>query len=134
MTSFDDEATIEFTRIFDEGEASIWGLMVVTIEERIVEVIGLPTIREHYPSTHDVRSARAQFTRRTNPQMDITKKGCKRMSLLPPYNELAMHIIRYLICQGRFSYLHAHHFKLLSYIRHNLQVNILNFFVQYVVY
>ena len=101
--------------------------MVISIEERISEVTRLPKIGEHYPSTHDARSARAQFTKLTDPQMDITKKECKRMSLLPPYNELAMHIIRYLTCEGRFSYLHAHHFKLLSCIRHNLLVNIPNF-------
>ena len=49
------------------------------------------------------------------------------MSLVLPYNELAMHIIIYLTCEGRFSYLHAHHFKFLSCIRHNHPVNALNF-------
>ena len=116
MTTFDEEATVEFTRTIDEGEAFVWGLTVISTEENIAEVIGLPTIGEQYPNTHDARSSRAQFTRLTNPQMDITKQGCKRMSLLPPYNELAIHIIRYLTCEGRFSYLHAHNFKLLSCI------------------
>ena len=41
-----------------------------------------------------------------------------------PYNKLAMHIIRYLTCEGIFSYLHAHHFKLLSCVRHNHLVNV----------
>ena len=44
-----------------------------------------------------------------------------------PYNELATHIIRYLTCEGRFSHLHAHHFKLLSCVRHNHLVNVPNF-------
>ena len=44
-----------------------------------------------------------------------------------PYKELAMHIIKYLTCEGRFSYLHAHHFKLLSCVRHNQPVNVPNF-------
>ena len=73
LNAFDEEATTEFTRMFDEGEASIWGLTVIATEELIVEVTGLPAIGEHYPSTHDVRSARAQFTRLIDPQMDITK-------------------------------------------------------------
>ena len=49
------------------------------------------------------------------------------MSLLPPYNELVIHIIRYFTYEGRFSCLHAHHFKLLSYVRHNFPVNVPNF-------
>ena len=108
LTTFDDEAASKFTRMFDEGEASIWGLTVIATEECIAEVIGFPTIREHYPNTHDARSTRAQFVRPIDPHMYIKKQGYKRMSLLPPYNELAMHIIRYLTCEGRFSYLHAH--------------------------
>ena len=59
LTALDEEATIEFTRTFDEGEASVWGLIVVTIEEWIVEVIGLLAIGEHYPNIHDARSTRA---------------------------------------------------------------------------
>ena len=96
LTTCDEETATKFTRTFDEGEAFVWGLIVTIIKEHIVEVIGLPTIGEHYPSTHDVSSERAQFTRLTDPQMNITKQGCKRMSLFPPYNELAMHIIKYL--------------------------------------
>lgn len=100
---------------------------MVAIEEKIVEVTGLPTIGKHYPNMHDARLARAQFVIATNPWLDITKQGCKRASLLLSYNELAMHIIRYLKCEGVFLYLHAHHFKLLSCIRHNHLVNVLNF-------
>lgn len=100
---------------------------MIVIEERIIEVIGLPIVGEHYPNTHDVRLARAQFTIPSNPQMDITKQGYKTMSLLPPYNELAMQIIRYFTCEVRFSYLHAHHLKFLSSVRHNLVVNIPKF-------
>ena len=110
MTAFYEEAATEFTRMFDEGEAFVWSLMMVAIEEKIVEVSILPTIGEHYPNTHDARSARAQFFIPTDPQLDIAKQGCKRTSLVSPYNELAMHIIRYLTCEGRFSYVHAHHF------------------------
>lgn len=118
---------MEFMTIFDEGEALVWGLRVVSTEERIAKVTELPAIGEHYPNEHNARSSREQFTQQGDPQLDITKQGCKRLSLPPPYLELATHIIRYLTCEGRFSNLHAHHFKLLSYIRHNMQVNIPNF-------
>ena len=112
---------------FDKGEALVLGLRVVATKERITEVTGLPAIEEHYPNEHDTGSSRAQFTQQGDPQLYITKQGCKRLSLPPPYLELATHIIRYLTCEGRFSNLHAHHFKLFSCIRNNMQVNIPNF-------
>ena len=61
LTEFDDEATTEFIRTFEEGEATVWGLIVVSIEEKIVEVTSLPIVGEHYPNAHDERSARALF-------------------------------------------------------------------------
>lgn len=127
MIEFDDEAASEISRTFEEGEASVWGLTVIAIEERIAEVTRLPTVGQHYPNEHDARSARAQFSQPNDPPLEITKQGCKRMSIPPPYNELAMHIIKYFTCEWRFSNLHAHHFKLLSHIRHNLVINVPNF-------
>ena len=59
LTTFDDEVATKFTRTFDEGEAFIWGLMVISTKECIAEVTGLPKIGEHYPNTYDMRSARA---------------------------------------------------------------------------
>lgn len=127
LIAFDEEAANEFSRTFDEGEALVWGLKVIATEERIVEVIGLPPQGTHYPNEHDARAARVQFSQPDDPPMEITRQGCKRMSIPLPYRELAMHIIRYFTCEGRFSNLHAHHFKLLSHIRHNLEINVPNF-------
>ena len=59
LTMFVEEATTEFTRTFNEGEATVWGLTIVATEEQIVEVTRLPSIGEHYPNMHDARSARA---------------------------------------------------------------------------
>ena len=42
LTTFDDEVATEFTRMFDEEEASVWGLTVISIEEHIAKVTGLP--------------------------------------------------------------------------------------------
>ena len=67
LNVFDEEAATKFTWMFDEDEASVWGLIVIAIEEHIYEVIGLPTIGEHYPNTHDERLAIAQFVIPTNP-------------------------------------------------------------------
>ena len=84
---------MEFMKKFDEGETSVWGLRLVATKEMMEEVIGLPKIMEHYPNEHDARSSRVQFTQQCDPQLDITKQGCKRLSLPPPYLELATHII-----------------------------------------
>ena len=59
LKAYDEEVVVEFTRTFDEGEASVWGLTVIATKEHIVEVTGLPTIGEHYPSSHDARLVRA---------------------------------------------------------------------------
>ena len=59
LTEYDEDVAVEFTMTFDEGETSVWGLIVISIEECIIEVIGLPTIGEHYLSSHVARSVRA---------------------------------------------------------------------------
>ena len=56
---FDEEAATKFTNTFEEGEAIVWGLIVVAIEEWIEEVMRLPAAREHYPNEHDAISSRA---------------------------------------------------------------------------
>lgn len=126
---FDEEAAGEFLRTFSENEATVWGLAVVVTEERIAEVTGLPTVGENFPVGRDVVSARAEFILPTDGPLEISKQGCKRMSLPYPYSEYAIFIIRYLTCEGRFSYLHSYHFKLLSHMRHGLVVNVLNFLI-----
>lgn len=120
LTEYSEEVALEFMTTFDEGEAIVWRLRVISTEERISEVTGLPAVGEHYPNEHDARSSRAHFTRPGDPQMDITKQGCKRLSLPAPYSILATHIIRYLTYEGKFSNLHAYNFKLLSCIRNNM--------------
>ena len=66
LTIFDEEAVTKFTRTFNEGEAIVWGLTIVTIEEKIVEITRLPVVGEHYPNTDDARSAKAQFVTPTD--------------------------------------------------------------------
>ena len=70
---FDEEATTEFTHTFEEGQTTVWGLIVISIEEQIVEVTRLLAVGEHYLSAHDARSARAQFFLPGDPPLDITK-------------------------------------------------------------
>ena len=58
LTEYDEEATTEFICTFEEGEPTVWGLIVVSIEEKIAEVIELQVVGEHYPNAHDARLAR----------------------------------------------------------------------------
>lgn len=126
LTEFDEEVATQFTNTFKEGEENVWGLIVLAIEEWIEEVIGFPTVGENYPNEHDAMSSRAQFTLSANCPFKVNKKGYKCVSLPSPFDELEVYIIRYLTCEGRFSHLHAQHFKFLSYVRHNSQVNVPN--------
>ena len=70
---FDDGVATKFTHTFEEGEATVWGLTVIAIEEWIEKVSRLPEIVEHYPNEHDARSTRAQLFIPTDPPLDITK-------------------------------------------------------------
>ena len=77
LMAYDEEAVIEFTKTFNEGKALVWGLKVVAIEECIIEVTWLPIVGENYPSSHDARSVRAQFTSPHDPQLDVTKQNAR---------------------------------------------------------
>lgn len=118
MIEFDEEVATKFTNTFEECQETVWGLTVIAIEEQIVKVIGLLVVGEHYPNENDVRLARAQFTLPGDPPLEITKKGFKIMSIPLPYDELAMHIIRYFTYEGIFYNLYAHYFKLHNPINH----------------
>lgn len=111
---------MEFMRTFDKGEAIVWGSIVIATKDKIEEVIGLPANVEHYLNEHDARSLRAQLSQSGDLLLEISKQGCKRLSLPISYLELVTHIIKYLTYEGRFSNLYTHHFKLLSCVRHNI--------------
>ena len=62
LTKFNEEVAMDFMMTFDEGEASVLLLRVISTKERMAKVIGLSKIVEHYPNKHDAKSSRAQFT------------------------------------------------------------------------
>ena len=77
LTKVNEEVAIEFMRTFDEGEATVWGLTIISTKEWIAEVTRLPSIGENYPNAHDARSSQAQFSQPGDPLLDISKQGCK---------------------------------------------------------
>lgn len=70
------------------------------IEERIAEVTGLSAVGENFPVGNNVVYAREEFILPANGPLEISKQGCKRMSLPYPYSKYAIFIIRYLTCEG----------------------------------
>ena len=58
------------------------------------------------------------------PEVSFTedKNGVRRTSLLPPWNEVSLQIMKYITCEGHYSILYAYHFQLLSELRHRIDL------------
>lgn len=95
----------------------------------MVEVSGLPTDREHWSEDMETCTAKAQFVLHGDPPLEEKKKqGTLRLSLPPQFIQPTEFIIRYFMYEGRYSYLHGIHFKLLCSLRHaNHPVNLPSF-------
>ena len=50
------------------------------------------------------------------------KNGVRRTSLSPPWNEVSLQIMKYITCEGRFSIVYAYHFRLLTELRHRIDL------------
>jgi hypothetical protein len=50
------------------------------------------------------------------------KNGVRRTSLSPPWNEVSLQIMKYITCEGRFSIVYAYHFRLLTELRHGIDL------------
>lgn len=67
LDGFDEGIALKFSEMFSEGRATVKGLEVVATEERIIEVTGLPSDGENYPTSRDAKLARAEFTKPNDP-------------------------------------------------------------------
>lgn len=126
LTEYNEDVAREFICTFSDGEAGVKGLRVITIGELIVKVMGLPTDREKYPKTKDARSARVEFTQPDDSPLVKDKQGTRRESLPPKWKAKTLYIMKYLTCEGRYSCLHSHHFKLPSHLCHRRRMNVPN--------
>ena len=54
------------------------------------------------------------------------KNGVRRTSLLPPWNEVSLKIMKYITCEGRFSIVYGYHFQLLTELRHQMDLPVEN--------
>ena len=103
-----------------DGFAIARGVRFPFLTEIAAEIMEFPLAREEFLDTLDLVLARAQFTMHIDPQLQVDQKqGTIHTSLLKPFNQCAIYIVRYFTCEGRYSYLHAIHFKFLSCLRHD---------------
>ena len=54
------------------------------------------------------------------------KNGVRRTSLLPPWSEVSLQIMKYITCEGRFSIVYGYHFRLLMELRHQMDLPVEN--------
>lgn len=100
LDSYDEDIAQEFAQTFSEGKIVVKGLEVIVTEERIVEVMGLLVDGEPYPTTKDLRSAKAEFIEPSDLPLVVDKHGTKRNSLPKPWRQVPVHIVKYITCDG----------------------------------
>ena len=86
---------------------------------RIIELpMGLPWDKEERKLS---QQAKKEFF---PPEEEFSedKNGVRRTSLLPPWNEVSLQIMKYITCEGRFSIVYAYHFRLLTELRHRIDL------------
>ena len=54
------------------------------------------------------------------------KNGVRRTSLLPLWSEVSLQIMKYITCEGRFSIVYGYHFRLLTELRHQMDLPVEN--------
>lgn len=55
-------------------------------------------------------------------QFSEDKNGVRRTSLLPLWSEVSLQIMKYITCEGRFSIVYGYHFRLLTELRHQMDL------------
>jgi hypothetical protein len=55
-------------------------------------------------------------------QFSEDKNGVRRASLQPFWSEVSLQIMKYITCEGRFSIVYGYHFRLLTELRHQMDL------------
>ena len=55
-------------------------------------------------------------------QFSEDKNGVRGTSLLPLWSEVSLQIMKYITCEGRFSIVYGYHFRLLTELRHQMDL------------
>jgi hypothetical protein len=127
LRGYDDEVAEEFLQALKPksltlATVSFRGLSLQLTPEHISRVtelpMGLPWDKEERKWS---QQAKKEFF---PPEESFTedKNGVKRTSLLPPWNEVSLQIMKYITCEGRYSIIYAYHFRLLNELRHQIDL------------
>ena len=122
---FDDGISLEFSHNFQNLEEQeymtiVKGLQIQINEPMLVIVTRLPM---GFPWEKEERKL-ALYAKRiflgSYETMEENKNGFKRENFPSPRDEVVLHIMKYITCDGRNSMVYSFHFKLLHQRRHFL--------------
>lgn len=126
LTEYNDEMMKEFETTFWNNKATVIVIRVEGYKDTISKANSLPRIGEHFPTSLDPRTMRVEFSY-PNETFNSTNQSSTQLSLPILQRLVILHAIGYFTCDGRHSMLYTIHFKLLSHLRHNRLVNMLNY-------
>jgi len=124
LQGYDDEVAEEFLqalRVKSKTEATVnfRGLSLTLTPRYISQITELPM---GLPWEKDERKLSQQAKKEFFPpgeEFSEDKNGVRRTSLLPPWDEVSLQILRYITCEGRFSIIYGYQFQLLTELRHH---------------
>ena len=127
LQGYDDEVAEEFLQALKPksqtlATVSFRGLSLQLTPEHISRItelpMGLPWDKEERKQS---QQAKKEFF---PPEEEFSedKNGVRRTSLSPPWNEVSLQIMKYITCEGRFNIVYAYHFRLLTELRHRIDL------------
>ena len=127
LQGYDDEVAEEFLQALKPksltlATVSFRGLSLQLTPEHISRITELPM---GLPWDKEERKQSQQAKKEFFPLEESfteDKNGVKRTSLLPPWNEVSLQIMKYITCEGRYSIVYAYHFRLLNELRHQIDL------------
>jgi len=123
LQGYDDEVAEEFLQALRPKSKTVAtvnfrGLSLTLTPQYISQITELPM---GLPWDKDERKLSQQAKKEFFPpgeEFSEDKNGVRRTSLLPPWNEVSLQIMKYITCEGRFSITYGYHFRLLTELRH----------------
>lgn len=105
IRDYNEEIPSEFMHSFNKGEATIRGLRVIATEQWIAEVTRLPQEGELFLESKDARSTKAEFTLPIDGPLTMDKQGTRRVSLPIEWPQVALYVMKYITCKGRYGFI-----------------------------
>lgn len=94
------------------------GIQIQVNEPMLVWVTKLPSGLPREKEERQLASAAKKSFFKLYEKVEENKNGVKIESLPKPWDEIALHIIKYITCEGRNGVVHTYHFRMLHQLRH----------------